>query len=189
MLPVLPRQQSLESKSRKSRLNSEAKLIYCPQICNMITPALKHAPGIVMYSLHPTPRGFMQGKQKERQTHICHPEERCVGFVPNRTRELFSSSLCNGKNWCAALPKAGAFISALSARVLEFLLHVFNTWLFWDVTKGCQHLFSSPRLQLCRRSYCPQHTPALSTPSASCEDAPAAPVTVSQIGKILIYWE
>lgn len=48
-------------------------------------------------------------RQTERQTHICDPEERHTGFVANG--ELFSYSLCNGKNWCAALPKVGAFIS------------------------------------------------------------------------------
>lgn len=77
----------------------------------------------------------------------------------------------------------------LSAWALEFLLYVFSTWLFWDVTEGRQHLFSSSRLQLCWwRSYCPPHTPSsqhtkcLLLTCSSCS-------TVSQISKILIYWE
>lgn len=81
-----------------------------------------------MYSLHPAPRRFIQGKQKDKQMHMCHPEERRTDFVPNRTRELFSSSGCNGKSWCAAKSWSLQFLTfPLSAWVLEFLLYVFST--------------------------------------------------------------
>lgn len=83
-----------------------------------------------MYSLHPAPQRFIQGKQRGKYKDVILWKDVGIDFVPNRLGNYSAARFVNGKKWCAALPKSWSLqflIFPLSGWALEFILHVFCT--------------------------------------------------------------
>lgn len=147
----------------------------------MITAALGHASGIVMCSLHPTLWRLIQGKHKERQRYLCHPEERRTAFVSNRTWELLSTETV-GVQLCQKLePSVPHLPSQPGYQSFSCMSLAPN--------KGAGAYFPPPGC-----SCAGEEVAVPSRPPASVHRVPLANTlrllrSLSQIGQILIYWE
>lgn len=142
----------------------------------LVTWSQQHAPGIVMYSWHLPHRGLFKAN---REAKVCmSPWGRTHRFSGKQNQDVFRSSVCNGRNWWAALSKAGAFSSPLAP---------YSSFSWMSVAPDCSGRVPAPIFLFQATAVLVGRSPNPAHPQIWVHQVPLVPLQLSQTWKILIY--